>query len=112
MWQSETFNPTLIDTELGYAETLGFTAVRVFLHNLAFDEDNDGFLGRIKEYLKIAISHNIQTMFVLLDSCWQPDPQIGPQPPPTPYVHNSQWLQSPGEDVVTDEASFNLMMKP
>src|SRR5258708_3552687 len=37
MWQPETFDPTTIDRELGWAEQLGFNTVRVFLHNLLWE---------------------------------------------------------------------------
>src|SRR5262245_23261625 len=33
MWQADTFDPATIDRELGWAESLGFTSVRVFLHD-------------------------------------------------------------------------------
>ena len=34
MWQPDTFDPTTIDRELGWAESIGFNTVRVFLHDL------------------------------------------------------------------------------
>ena len=46
MWQADTFDPETIDRELGYAESLGFTSVRVFLHDLLWKDDPDGFLDR------------------------------------------------------------------
>jgi len=113
MWQEDTFDPGLIDIELGWAENvLGFKTVRVFLHNLAWEEDNNGFIDRVKQYLSIARSHNIQTMFVLLDSCWQPDPKTGAQPEPVPFVHNSVWMQSPGGVVVRDPDLFQSKVQP
>ena len=112
MWQEDTWDPDTIERELGYAEGLGFTAVRVFLHNLAFSEDPSGFIERVKQYLDIATSHHIETMFVLLDSCWTPDPKVGPQPDPVPFVHNSVWVQSPGPVVVGDPSLFEETVKP
>ena len=41
-------------------------------------------------------------MLVLFDSCWHPEPALGPQPQPAPGVHNSGWVQSPGEKVLAD----------
>jgi hypothetical protein len=35
---------------------------------------------------------------VLFDSCWEPNPKLGPQHPPIPGVHNSGWVQSPGKE--------------
>lgn len=33
MWQPETFDPKRIDLELGWAQSLGFNVMRVFLHH-------------------------------------------------------------------------------
>src|SRR5712671_2948689 len=44
MWQADTFDPQEIDKELGWAQGLGFTSIRVFLHDLLWKEDSAGFL--------------------------------------------------------------------
>ena len=36
MWQAGTFDPSTIDKELGWAESIGFNTLRVFLHSLAW----------------------------------------------------------------------------
>src|SRR5437762_3367782 len=54
MWQKETFDPKTIDRELGYAESIGFNAMRVFLHHLAWQQDPEGFKKRMKAYLEIS----------------------------------------------------------
>src|SRR5690606_6478205 len=41
MWQKDTFDPETIDRELGWASDLGFNAVRVFFHNLVWEENPD-----------------------------------------------------------------------
>ena len=96
MFQADSFDPETIDRELGYAEDLGFTSIRVFLHDLLWEQDRDGFLDRCEQLLAIADRHDIKVMFVLFDSCWHPEPRLGPQPAPLPHVHNSGWVQSPG----------------
>jgi hypothetical protein len=100
MWQADTFDPKTIDRELGWAHDLGFTSARVFLHDLPWHEDKVGFLERIEAFLKIAEKHQIRVMFVLFDSCWHPEPKSGKQPAPTPHLHNSGWVQSPGVAVL------------
>src|SRR5205823_4456840 len=89
-----------IDRELGWAESLGFTSVRVFLHDLAWKHDRDGFYGRMDKFLSIADTHHIGTMFVVFDGVWNPRPEAGKQPAPRPYVHNSGWVQSPGAEIL------------
>ena len=96
MWQKDTFDPETIDRELGYAEEIGFNTMRVYLHSLAYKADKEGFKSRMEEYLKIANSHNIKTMFVLFDDVWDANPKIGKQPEPKPGTHNSGWVQDPG----------------
>ncbi len=102
MWQEATFNPEQIDQELGWAESLGMNTMRVFLHDLLWQQDADGFKKRIDQFLTIAAKHHIRPLLVLFDSCWDPMPHLGPQHPPTPGVHNSGWVQSPGAVALGD----------
>ena len=106
MWQAATFDPKRIDTELGWAQSLGMNTMRVFLHDLLWSQDQAGFLKRIDTFLAICHKHRIRPIFVLFDSCWNPHPHLGPQPAPTPGVHNSQWVQSPGADALKDPAQY------
>lgn len=112
MWQADTFDPATIDRELGWAEQLGFTSVRVFLHNLLWEQDSKGFLNRMDQFLDIAHKHHIGVMFVLFDSCWNPYRHLGKQPAPRPHVHNSGWVQSPGKDALAHPEKFALLLKP
>lgn len=109
MWQKETFNPAEIDKELGWAEGLGFTSMRVFLHHLLWEQDQDGFLKRMDEFLSIADKHHIRIMFVLFDSVWDPNPKLGKQREPQKGVHNSGWVQSPGEADMRDPKRHALL---
>jgi hypothetical protein len=109
MWQAETWDPKSIDRELGWAESLGFTSVRVFLHDLLWQQDRDGFLKRMDEFLKIADRHHIGVMFVLFDGVWDPFPKTGKQRDPKPHVHNSGWVQSPGADILSDPAKQDAL---
>lgn len=102
MWQAETFDPKRIDQELGWAESVGQNTMRVFLHDLLWQQDAAGFRKRIDQFLSIAQKHHIRPMFVFFDSCWDPNPKLGPQHAPTPGVHNSGWVQSPGTKALQD----------
>ena len=96
MWQAETFDPETIDRELGWAEDLGFNCMRVFLHHVVWEQDKEGFKDRIRKYLEISDSHDISTMFVFLDDCWNESCAPGKQPEPQRGVHNSGWVKDPG----------------
>ena len=109
MWQADTFDPKTIDRELGWAQSIGLNTARVFLHELPWQEDRDGFFERVDEFLAIAARHGIRPMFVFFDGVWDPDPQSGPQRPPRTGVHNSGWVQSPGRVVLADHAKQDAL---
>jgi hypothetical protein len=109
MWQADTFDPTAIDRELGWAEQLGFTSVRVFLHDILWTQDRDGLLKRMGQFLDIADRHHIGVVFVLFDGVWDPFPKAGKQREPKPHLHNSGWVQSPGLDVLKDPAKQDAL---
>ena len=106
MWQPETVDAVEIDRELGWAEQIGMNTMRVFLHNLLWEQNPDGFRKRIDQFLGIAARHHIRPVFVLFDSCWDPEPKLGLQRPPIPWVHNSGWVQAPGRAVLMDAAQY------
>ena len=47
MWQADSFDLPTIDRELALAKGLGFNSVRVFLHDLLWEQDSKGFLDRV-----------------------------------------------------------------
>jgi hypothetical protein len=71
-----------------------------------WQQDQAGFQSRIETFLEIADKHHIHPVFVLFDSCWEPDPKLGPQHPPIPGVHNSGWVQSPGIPSLKDPSQY------
>jgi hypothetical protein len=104
MWQADSFDPNRIDLELGWAESIGLNTMRVFLHDLLWQQDAPGFKKRIDIFLTIASKHHIRILFVLFDSCWDPLPHLGKQRDPEPGIHNSGWMQSPGAAALKDPA--------
>ena len=111
MWQADTFDEATIDRELGWAEAIGMNTMRVFLHNLLWQQDPKGFQQRIDRFLAIAAKHHIRPIFVLFDSCWDPNPKLGPQHPPIPGVHNSGWVQAPGAAILADPLQYPRLEK-
>ena len=106
MWQADTFDAKRIDLELGWAEAIGLNTMRVFLHDLPWQQDAAGFRKRIDTFLQIAAQHHIKPLFVLFDSCWDPEPRLGKQHAPRPGVHNSGWVQSPGAKALQDPTQY------
>jgi len=107
MFQDATFNAALNDKELGLGEAIGMNTMRVFLQDQFWLKDPVAAKKRIDQFLEIASKHHIRPIFVLFDSCWDPNPHLGPQHPPIPGVHNSGWVQSPGK-----ERLFNRAVEP
>jgi hypothetical protein len=112
MWQADTFDLPTIDRELGWAQGLGMNTMRVFLHNLLWQQDAQGFLHRMDQFVEVADKRHIRVTFVLLDSVWDPRPHLGKQPAPRPHVHNSGWVQAPGADLLKDESRWDSELKP
>ena len=108
MWQVDTFNPEVLNNELQFAENIGFNIVRVFLHYLLWLEDAISFKQRIDTFLDIADSHKIKTMIVFFDDCWNGFPKLGNQGEPKPGIHNSMWLQCPGQNEVSNTSLYPI----
>ncbi len=102
MFQAATFNPALMDRELNLGESMGMNTMRIFLQDQLWQADASGFRQRIETVLALSAKHHIRPILVLFDSCWDADPQLGPQHPPIPGVHNSGWVQSPGDRRLID----------
>ena len=111
MWQPDTFDAATIDRELGWAQSLGFNTVRVFLHDLPWKQDRAKFYANVDKFLEIAAKHNIRPMVVFFDGVWDPDPQSGPQNRPRVGVHNSGWVQSPGRVILADPAKQDALQE-
>lgn len=103
MWQADSFDIDTIDKELGYAERIGMNTMRVYLHSLVYKENPEGFKNRMKTYLKISSKHGIKTIFVIFDDVWDKNPKMGKQPNPKPGIHNSGWVQDPGDPASREE---------
>ena len=106
MWQPETFDAATINRELGWAAEIGMNTIRVYLHDLLFKSESDAFLDRMDQFVATAQSHGIGVIPVLFDGVWHPEPKLGIQPEPTPRLHNSVWVQSPGSEIFYDRSRW------
>lgn len=99
MWQASTWDPKTIDKELGMAEEIGMNTLRVYLHDLVYEDDKMGLYKRMDEFLGICQRHGIRPFFVFFDDCHFPNPQLGEQPLTVSGYHNSGWVNSPARDL-------------
>ncbi len=100
--------PVLV-RELDWAAGAGLNSLRVFLHDLLWETDADGFFKRLDDFLDLCAARNIQPMLVFFDACHRPEPQPGPQPPPTPGLHNPGWAQSPAVSTLTNPTQWGRL---
>ena len=99
MFQVETYDKEINLKELSWAKDLGFNSVRVYLHDLLWNE-SDVFKKNLNDFLDICNRLEIRPILVLFDDCHRPYPKLGKQPKPVRGVHNSGWKQSPGMALV------------
>ncbi len=105
MWQDDSFDPDVIDTELSLAAGLGFNTVRVYLHDLLW-ADPQGLIDKVDRFLEMSHDHGISVMPVFFEGVWLNYAHPGPQPSPVPGVHNSAWVQSPNAKAGVDPAQW------
>lgn len=110
MWARASWDPATIRRELGWAADIGMNTMRVFLHDLVWSEEGDGFLDRVEEFLDICADSAIAPLLVIFDDCWH-EPVAGKQPAPRPGIHNSGWARSPGRDILLDPVRRNGLEK-
>lgn len=108
MWQSETFSPEIIDQELGWATEAGYNTLRTNLPFIVWQQDREGLIERLNQFLSITERHGIYVMICPMDDCgFSGDhPYTGPQKEPVSGLHNSQAAASPGRNIVVDETQW------
>lgn len=110
MWQAETFDPATMDREMALAEGLGFNTVRVFLSDMVYDADPEGFKQRLDRFLDICDKHGIRAILTFWTNGGKcENPKLGKQPESVQGVHNSQWCMSPGTEAVNDPSQWGRL---
>ncbi len=103
MWQEDTFNPEILDREMALCEELGFNMVRIYLHEMLWFQDKEGFKKRIDQMLDIAGRHGVRVTFTFCTNGGGPE-KLGKQPEPKPFVHGGgHWCQSPHKDIFNNK---------
>merc|ERR1719327_1806367 len=101
-------NFTKVKQELEYAYRAGFTFLRIFAHNLAFEAD--GNFSKLEHF--IALAHRVgipYIMPVIFDGCGSP-PGVcnATNEEPTVASYSVEcWLASPGWQRQNDESHWN-----
>lgn len=86
-WQEQGFAQRLAtaDRELALAAQTGFNSIRIVLEFFVWQQQHDGFMERLEQYLQTAWKHGISCMIVFGNDCttpkdenWRPQ-TLGPQ---------------------------------
>ncbi|MDP6524043.1 MAG: DUF1080 domain-containing protein [Kiritimatiellia bacterium] len=91
------FRPDVIEKEMAAASKYyGIRTLRIYLHNINFDEEKDVFLANIEKCLKICAKYDIKPGFCFFDDCHR-HADIYLEKPTTPIkgYHNGRWAASP-----------------
>jgi hypothetical protein len=107
----EEYDSAINDRELYYAHVYGLNTVRVYLHYLVWEKDKTTFLNNIENFLQLANKWGIKTEFVFFDDCWDANPALGPYPTPVPGVHNSHWVQCPGDYIKNNYSTYQSKLQ-
>jgi len=108
MWQEASFDEATIRQELGWASDIGYNSLRTNLPFIVWEQNPSALKERLSRFLSICEELGISVMLTLLDDCefsGEP-PELGPQPPPRPGVHNSRAVGSPGRSMVMRSESW------
>ncbi|MCL2743383.1 MAG: hypothetical protein FWE67_05995 [Planctomycetaceae bacterium] len=112
IWQADDFNAETIDTELAMAAAVGLNTARVFMHDIAWAIDPEGFKKRLDTFLALCEKHKTWALPTFFTN-GGPGPHIeikpGKQPESQQDVHNSAWLQSPGVAKVNDPKQWSKL---
>ena len=96
-----------VDGELAAASSMGLTALRVFLHNMAYDADPPKFLASLEKFLVAANKHGLGVGFVFFDDCWNhAGASTTVQCQERPGLHNACSMASPQDKDRTNITRF------
>ena len=88
------------DRELSYAHEYGINFVRVYLHNLLWENNSAKLLADFEDFLTLTDKYGIKVEVVFFDDCWDDHPTYDYDPNISPRygAHNSRWVEAPGDD--------------
>jgi len=109
--QWDEYDHAINERELSYAKLYGINLVRVFVHNLLWEDDSTKLLANLEDFLGLADRYGIKVELVFFDDCWNDYPEMGPQLPPRYGAHNSRWVEGPGDAVKADYAANKQKLK-
>ena len=96
-----------VDADLAAASAMGLTALRVFLHNMAYDADPAKFLANLQRFLAATHKYGLGVGFVFFDDCWNhKGASTTTQCQQRPGLHNACSMASPQDKDRTNTSRF------
>lgn len=103
MWHD--FRPEVVRRELDAARRyFGLTTLRVFLHNINYEQERARFLGNLDQFLEIAQKQGMRPGFVFFDDCHRQEGiELDRPTEPVKGYHNGRWAACPQQRHRTEE---------
>ena len=91
------FRAKVVEKELAAARKyFGISTLRVYMHNINFDEEKQVFLANLEKFLVICDKYGIRPGFVFFDGCHRHEGIFLDKPTkPVSGFHNGRWAQCP-----------------
>lgn len=112
MWQVESYDHAIIEKELTMGEELGFNVVRIFLHDMVYAQDPEGFKNRFADFLSMADHHGMKVVPTFFTNGGKEERRrLGKQPEAIPGTHNIHWARTPGQAIALDPSKYGPLKK-
>ena len=113
-WQELDFDKKMqtFDRELKLAADIGFNSIRTLLSFEVWDQQHDGFMDRLEQFLTLAASHGISVMPIFGNDCCVPKElyqpaRMGRQPEPEPGYHGGR--KDGTHAVMHDKPAYSIL---
>ena len=115
-WQEEGFYERLqtADREMALARETGFNSIRLIIEYDVWNQQHDGFMKRLDEYIETAHKNGLSVCFVLAHDCCVPKHQFKPAVMGEQHYdlgYHGGRKNSP-HDVETEEHTYSILDEP
>ena len=102
------YDEATVERELGYAQSAGFNAVRVFLSMLPWVADNGTFLSRYDHFIAACAAKGIRPLIVIFDDDFFDVPGVNrtsdiPAWLATKAYQTEKWMANPGMNILAED---------
>ena len=104
-WQD--YNHTLVTEELGYASSIGFNTIRIFLSTLPWLYNKSAFINNLQHFIQTLEFFNLTSQLVIFDSCF------GNITANITWItsgeyKNFSWIPNPGPAIISNKLLWSI----